>query len=369
MVNVLLTLIFIRPFISSLAFPCLNALYSFLLLGFLLIWIIVKGMSLEKIRYLKYPLICFSLALVISLTFSPYKLNSLVELYKYVGGLLLLIIIASLEQENKIRVIRTLVFSGLLISLLAIYQYLFGFQHILDYVNKNNINNPFILEYIERKRVFFPFVTPNALAGYLAMIIPLALTDKKYTWSIVALFFALLLTKSLGALFSLSLAMGLYFYLQQDKLKKKITFSLFGLLVIIISLVFVVRLSVQKQHLKPIFSTLMRLNYWKDSLILIKDKPLTGVGPGNFNLVESRYSHNSYLQVLAEMGVSGLITLLWIIFLSLRIGFNKLKKTNNRNYIAGLLSANISFLIHNLIDFTFFLPEVSVIWWIILGLS
>lgn len=364
---ILLILIFIRPFISSLAFPYLNLSYSVGLLGFLAIWFIIKKISLKKIQPLKYPVLLFCFALIISVAFSLNRTDSLKELYKYVTGILIFFVIAPLTYENRARIIRAMVLAGLVISLLSIYQYFFGFRHIIAYLSKEKIADAFVLDYVTRKRVFFPFVTPNTLAGYLAMIIPLALISKNRIWYIIPLSFALLLTKSLGALLSLFLALSLYFYLKGKFGKRKIIFLL-GLLAII-GLVFISRASTQKQHLQPVFSTVMRLGYWKDTLKIIKARPLVGVGLGNFNLAQSRYAHNSYLQIWAEMGILGIISWLWIIFRFFNEGVKKIKFPAGQNYIIpAALSASVSFLIHNLIDFTFFLPEVSLIWWVILGL-
>lgn len=369
MFEILLILIFIRPFISSLAFPYLNSIYSITFLIFLVSYSIIKKIPLGKISSLKYPLILFCLALISSVVFSPNKLNSLKEVYKYITGLLLFFIATSLTSNDKIRFIRTLILTGFIISILAIYQYLFGFQYLLEYISKEKISNAFVLDYISRKRVFFPFVTPNTLGGYLATIIPLILTlqNKKNFFFLSIVSFALLLTKSLGAFLSLFLALGLYFYLQ-DKLKKR---NIIFLLVMlgVIGLVFITRSITQKQHLQPIFSMVMRLNYWRDTLRVIKTSPLVGVGLGNFNLIYSRYAHNSYLQLWAEMGVFGIISILWLIIIVFKSNFkNNIKKSPYKNQISGLIAANTLFLIHNLFDFTFFLPETNVLWWVIFGL-
>jgi O-antigen ligase len=257
--------------------------------------------------------------------------------------------------------------TGIIISLLAIYQYFFGFQHISVYITKQNISDPFALDYITRKRVFFPFVTPNTLSGYLSIIILLALIRKDRIWLVLPLSFALLLTKSLGAFISIFLALVIYFYLQ-GKLNKKRILLLFGLL-LIMGLVFMARSTNTKQYLRPIFSTMMRLNYWKETLGIIKTKPLTGVGLGNFNLIHSRFAHNSYLQIWAEMGILGIISILCLITATLKSALKNFKVSPYKNQIAILICANIVFLIHNFIDFTFFLPEVAIIWWIILGLN
>lgn len=363
---ILLGLIFIRPFISSLAFPYLNFAYSAFLLIFLALWFILRGVPLKENRYLEYPLLFFCLALIISVFFSQNKLNSLEELYKYAGGILIFLLAASLNYENKIRLLRIIACSGLAISLLAIYQYFFGFQHISDYLLKQGSANSFALDYISRKRVFFPFVTPNILAGFLIMNIALALSYKNNIRLIIPLSVALLLTKSLSALLSLFLALIIYFYLQ-GRLKKRTILFLFGLL-LIAGVVFIVRSATQKPHIQPIFSLIMRFNYWKDTLKIIWGKPLTGLGIGNFNLAQSRYTHNSYLQIWAEIGILGIISFLWLLISVFRPALKNFKESASKKLIIGLITANAAFLIHNLFDFSFFLPEVSLIWWVILGL-
>lgn len=278
------------------------------------------------------------------------------------------LIVASLTYEEKMHIIQTIVFAGFIISLLAIYQYFFGFQHILAYMKKENIANVFALDYINRRRIFFPFVTPNTLAGYLIMIIPLAIENKSKMWFIVPISLALLLTKSLGALLSLFLGLIIYFRLRKRLQRKE--FILFSGLLIIIGALLIMRYVGQKEHTQPFFSAVMRLNYWKDTLEIIKARPLTGVGLGNFNLNYSRYTHNSYLQIWAEMGILGLISIGWLIInilghLVKNIGI----PSSNNKLIPILFLANTVFLIHNFIDFTFFLPEVCLIWWLIFGLA
>lgn len=80
-----------------------------------------------------------------------------------------------------------------------------------------------------------------------------------------------------------------------------------------------------------------RLIYWENTLKMIKDHPLTGIGIQNYrvqypnyheaqrednelNLFRApRYSHNDFLQLVAELGVPGLLIMLWIVFLLLRM--------------------------------------------------
>jgi O-antigen ligase len=365
LLNILLILIFTRPFISSLAFPCANAVHVTLLFGFILAWILRKHLSVDAIKPIQYPLLLLVLAIAISTVFAQDKIAAVKELYNYAQGIFLLIIAASLSPVEKKRIIACMVISAFVISLLAIYQYLFGFRYLLSFVVKKGITDTFVLDYIGRGRPFLPFVTPNTLAGYLAMMIPLYFAYKNRIWTVIPLFCALLMTKSLGALASLFLGLSIYFYLQKGPKKRNIFFLI--ALSIIIGLVLFARLGIPQLHTHPLFSATMRLRYWQDTLGVIKINPLTGVGPGNFNLIYSRYAHNSYLQIWAEMGISGIIAVLWLAFTVISYGLQNLKNDSYKSSIIVLICANSIFLIHNLVDFTFFLPEINLIWWVLLG--
>lgn len=368
MVTILLTLIFLRPFISSLAFPETNVAYCLILFSLLAIWVLTKGLKIKRLLPLKISLSLFCLAVAVSLLVAKNITASANELYKYVSAILLFIIASSFNEKEKINTIKTIVVAGLVISLLAIYQYCLGFHNITGYLTRQKISDPFTWDIIGRRRVFLPFVTPNTLAGYLVMVMPLALTIKKKIWFLFPMAVALILTKSLGGFFSLLIALSLYFYLKGGIDRKKI--AVFTATVIIAAILFFIRSNTATVHTHPLFSSLMRWHYWKETLLLIRQSPVLGVGLGNFNLYFSRYAHNSYLQIWAEMGILGLFGFLGIVFASLAECVKKLKPlTNNCNSIKiGLLTSAAAFLIHNLIDFSFFLPEVSLVWWVILGL-
>jgi len=405
----ILLFIFCRPFISSLSFPVLNSFYSAVFLLFLLSWIMVKREGIQKNlpERLRPPLILFILALIASTLLSQDRIHSLREFPQYLIGLLLFIIPFSLSPENKKRVISTIILAGISISFLAIYQYFFGFEYILNYLAKEKTPTPGLMSYLSQRRAFLPFISPNTLAGYLIMIIPLSLSLKKRIFFILPLGLALLFTKSLGALFSLFLGLMLYFYLNNQKSKHKITrpvmrqsienlslchsresgnpddidspvkpgndktpsFTgrlplLFNLSAAIL-LIFLLRLNSASQFNQPAFSLLRRLDYWKETLGVIRLFPFLGAGLGNLDLSQARYAHNACLQIWAEMGVLGIASFLWLIVET----YSLIKRDFlSKKSISVLSTAIFAFLIHNLVDFTFFLPEVNLIWWIISGI-
>jgi len=363
MLNILLILIFLRPLISSLAFPYLNYIHSGLLLLFLGAWLFTDRVAIAKIKVALYPLGLFCLALILSVLFSYDLTNSLKELYKYACGLLLFVTASSHNTKDIKAILKTLLLGGFLIAILAIYQYFFSFRNLLNYLKQENINSAFVLDYIARRRVFFPFVTPNTLGGYLAMIAPLALLFRNRILSLAPILAAIFLSGSLGAIASLFLAALFYLCLKRRFNKRHLIYFL-GIL-IILGLILISRITAQQPHNQPAFSAVMRLNYWKETLDIIKAHYLVGIGIGNFNLTHARYAHNSYLQIWAEMGILGVISILWFIIYAWWV---TLKNHSPDNKLNLLLTCVLVFSIHNLVDFSFFLPEVSLIWWLILGI-
>jgi O-antigen ligase len=73
-----------------------------------------------------------------------------------------------------------------------------------------------------------------------------------------------------------------------------------------------------------------RINIWQDALAIWQHSPYMGVGAGNFQFFDLTYgtdiagvAHNQFLEVLAEMGVQGLVCLLLAIVM---IGLTALKR-------------------------------------------
>jgi len=362
----LLILIFIRPFIASPAFPGLNSAYSIILTLCLIAWLIRDRTPWKAMSVLKIPLFLSCALLAVSAVFAADKIKCFGELSNFLSGILLFIIASSWDAKKRDAGLRTIVFSGFIICLLAGYQYFFGFRHTEEFISRGNLPYDFARDYIRSRRVFFPFVTPNAMAGYLAMLIPLALADRQRRWLILPLSLAFLLSRSLGAFLSVFAGLSLYFLTCKKMNKRRLL--ILGAVFLCAALVFTWRAVSKQAHNQPGFSAIMRLDYWRDNLTLIRGHPLFGVGPGNFNLAGSRYSHNSFLQIWAETGIIGLGCFLWLAGGVLTAGIRKLRGGDFPAEIGLLLISVAAFLAHNLVDFTFFLPEVSLTWWLLLGM-
>ena len=130
----------------------------------------------------------------------------------------------------------------------------------------------------------------------------------------------------------------------------------------------------------PHNSIVQRLHFLRASLNIFKDYPFLGIGWRNLGLLYedykvaqaniSHFSHNCFLQIAVETGPLGLVGFVWIVYIFLRDGLRNLKKADFQQQAlqAGLFCAGCAFLLHNLIDLTFYFNQVSFFWWIILGL-
>lgn len=366
MLWILLTLIYVRPFISSLAFPYANLIHSGLLLIVLFLWLRGRRCAHQRLSLLAAPLVIFAAGLCASLVFSQQPLVSIKGCYPYATGILLFWAMLALSEKEQAAVVDALSGAAVVIALLAIYQYLFGFGRLQEYVRRQGISDGFTLEALQRRRVFFPFVTPNTLGAYLAMMLPLVATRRRRLLYLPCVAIALLFTRSLGAIASLCAAAGIYGLLRKNA-NRKIIIAV-GIGIVALAVTALLRSVAAPAHTHPFFSALMRLNYWQETIKIIAAAPLTGVGIGNFNLTLSRYSHNAYLQLWAETGIVALAGFLWLIGRILRSVWRSYRGQPLDTMRTACLMAVVTFLVNNCVDFSFFLPEVSLIWWCSAGL-
>ena len=106
---------------------------------------------------------------------------------------------------------------------------------------------------------------------------------------------------------------------------------------------------------------------WVDSLQMIKDRPLTGVGPGNYgqtfpeyrqrvlaNRVETVHPHNEPMELITEYGLIGTILFGWAL-VSICVALVRLIKTSKHPHYAlpaaALLAALAGSVVHGLFDF------------------
>ena len=396
----LLILIFLRPFLSEHAFLTVGFCYVSGLIFFLCIY----SALFRKINFfspmLNFSVLIFIAAILISVIFSRSTEWSLFELYLFIPNILIFYIVSKIRPEQQKQLINTIFFAASIIGIYAIYQYFFGLGHTLEYI-KQTRPNIYAEEFLNRRRVFATFVSPNIFVSYNLMMLFLGMglsisirqREKITYWICTALMTtSLILSKSLGGILVfvvtfIIFTFFIFFYLLPKLEFKRITLkriasisAVFLFAFIIISGIFVrQRLAIFFNINDPNNSIIQRFYYWKASLNMVKDSWLTGIGWRKFGLLYrfyklpsanvSHYSHNIFLQILAETGIFGFLIFAWIIFLFLKAGFGIVKeKADEQGLKIGLFCAGCAFLLHNLVDLSFYFGQASFFWWIILGL-
>jgi len=126
------------------------------------------------------------------------------------------------------------------------------------------------------------------------------------------------------------------------------------------------------------FSGSGRMGYWREACNMIKDYPVVGVGLNTYSIVGRGYKinwggypHNCYLQMAVEIGIVGLLSFLWIVFVIFRKSIKNLKRINSRFLhflLLGVLAGHGGFLIHSFFDTNFYSVQLGSLMWLLMGL-
>jgi O-antigen ligase len=325
------------------------------------------------------PVISFLLVNMISLFFSVNPFYGHQKFLILLNGIGFYLFVQTFTEDKKdiANIIKAIVISGILISLYGLYQRYSGFS------GTNHV------------RIFSVFYNVNALAGFLVIVIPLGFyltlfSEERATriWSSISLILSistLFFTFSRGGwlvfiLISIIIVIYLAYYkVTKAKILVPATFLLF-----IFSLFFVyIEISGGASHvLGALFdiaeSTGDRLEYWRMALGIISDYPITGSGLGGYaamaqryqiGSVYSRYAHNNFLQVLAELGIFGLIAYLWLITDILSKGISIIRKDRlKQTETFFLIVPIVGLLIHTILDFDWDVPAIQMAFFLLAGL-
>ncbi|MCC7263636.1 MAG: tetratricopeptide repeat protein [Candidatus Latescibacteria bacterium] len=269
---------------------------------------------------------------------------------------------------------------------------------------------------------------PNFVAHYLELLIPLILallTVRRQRWEQALLWAALILTTahlvvaaSRAGWLALAVALGYWFWPRLAGVRRRLHQVLAAALVALLlsaplGLVLDSVPNGQGQSLnqsltqlgagtweralsgfdRQNFSVAQRLIIWSDTIALIADHPLLGVGPGNFELYLPAYrslarhqewkalmgertnvayeAENEYLEFAAEAGLPGLAAMLWLLGTLVWSGRRRLQhqidptlRTLTRGCLAGLIAT----LVHCLFSFNLQDPASATLFWLLGGL-
>jgi O-antigen ligase len=207
-------------------------------------------------------------------------------------------------------------------------------------------------------------LNPNILAGCLLIFIFLAADEFCRNKNVLdgasaaAALAALLLTRSFGAIFAAAAGSAyLAFRTRTPNRADRLSRIMPGFfLVIIFCLVYWQIKRGWDWH---------RLAWWQGALVVIRQHPFLGLGPGTYEHAMSFlhlplrtwFAHNTFLQFAAESGTPSLFCLVFII--------GSLFRKQTYPIQAGIVAV----LAHNLVDYSLSIPAVSFLFWIMLGMN
>ena len=128
-----------------------------------------------------------------------------------------------------------------------------------------------------------------------------------------------------------------------------------------------------------------RLLRWGQAFVMFLESPILGKGYGAFAMLYEEDvalvgsytaqfqlgAHSEYLQVMAELGIVGLVVWIWLNLAFLRYGFRALKTLEDGFYravIIGLMAAEISLMVHFTVNNLLNGDAIGVPFWGIYGL-
>ncbi len=216
----------------------------------------------------------------------------------------------------------------------------------------------------------------------------------------VIMLVALYLSYSRAAWVSVGFAIGVLVLVKLHIKFKWIAFSTTGLLLLFFTFQFEILDKLQKnkqdasanfiEHLQSISnissdaSNLERINRWQAALRMFSERPLVGWGPGTYqfeyapfqraqektiistNLGDMGNSHSEYIGPLAESGMPGLISVIFILITVIYTGLNVYKKSGNSQTRLIALSATlalITYFVHGIMNNFLNTDKASVPFW------
>ena len=315
-----------------------------------------------KLRSLPFdvPVIIFILFCTVSVFLSPARNFELIYNFFGIVGLYVLTYILIGQnirtKEQMINLAKALALSAFFVVLYGYFQYIFG----VDIADMKWVDGEAFPEL--RKRIFSTLENPNVLAGYLDVMICLALgmflkisgSTQKIILAVViaALTACLAMTYSRGAFLSIAIVFVICGIVKDRRLL---------ILFIILTASIIYSDSTFLQRILSIFTTStdssegLRVGIWVSTISMIADHPFVGIGWGAFKFVYPQYNyylqdttqiiyhaHNLYLQTAAEVGIVGALAYFWYFFATMfqSITFNTAERYSQLKSDAKNLAAN-----------------------------
>lgn len=363
-------------------------------MGMAIVFFILKKTFKKEKLFVKTDINIPLLLLFIITCFSIFRTISLHDTLK--GGILRLLqyififfVMADQIKDKKhmLRIIIASAFGLALASSDAIWQVIFGKDFVRGYEPVVNIGIV---------RATASFKDSNVFGTYLSALAPLVLGVsfyyfkgvKKIVFTVIALLslIGIFLTYSRPTLLAIYVVLFFFSFARKNKA--------FILALIIFTLVspFIMPKTVKDWAKEVDYNPARfmcnddRIAIYLNTLNMIKAHPVLGVGANTFmknykqyknnpeyrNVVTADllYAHNNFLHMAAEIGLTGLIIFLWLLFKLFSASFLIYRNSKDdfiRILCLSLSACLISFLINGLTESSLYSSTVAILFWFVAG--
>ena len=297
-----------------------------------------------RLRRLPYdaPALLFVVIGLLSVAVAPDKAFSFYNFYHLVPiyAMTYFLVGQTLRTPRELqRIVLAMAAAAMIVILYGFYQFIFG----IDISAMKWVDGASFPEL--SKRVFSTWENPNILAGYLDIVICIAvglLAALPRGWRILALVVlvaalaCLGMTYARGACLVIAIVLAGYGALRDWRVLLGIV--LLGGSALLADPVLADRLLSVFTRVDT--SSEMRLAFWESTIAMIMDHPFLGVGWGMYFMAYPEYdfylqgapvqivhAHNMYLNYAAEIGIPGALSFLWFFFGSLILAFRVRRRT------------------------------------------
>jgi len=313
-----------------------------------------------------------------SFIWSISPIRTVIEGIQLLSFLLVYLLSKKLSQEGLDKLIKVLPLVTGGIALLGILEYLF----------------------VSGSRIHATFTNPNPFGIYMVMMflmtLAMSLRSKSKGYMILSTLFlsAVFLSGSRASMGAMTVALLIPFFgIKRPDLKSSIirfviilVFAfVFSQIALYASVYIRENIFVDKSLLESITrsssfvtsSLKGRLEFWRVAFDLFKNKPFLGYGHGTFfsayyieygmNEWYSRFTHNHYLQMAAEIGAVGVGLFLLFLWTSFKGVIHNAKQSEKPIFFWGIVAGLVAFLLHIGVDFTWNFPAVTMLFFFFLG--
>lgn len=271
---------------------------------------------------------------------------------------------AKKRRELATNVMQVLAIGAILLGAWAVVQYLTGW----------GIPAPW--NAVGERRATGPFPYPNALALFVVPIGALLFADaiRKQPMlpraisipAILAVGVATVFAQSEGGIIALATAMVAALVIQKRS-------RLIGIILLAVGVAGIFLAAPLRDRIADIlsqrdWSTKVRVVMWKESVAMLKDRPIFGAGLGGYPVAIApyhkatwmeifQYPHNIVLNLWSETGLLGLLAFGWIIW-------SWGRKKGEDAHLA-TWPVILAILIHGLVDVPYFKNDLAILFWML----